>query len=127
MAPNSPQKVIMITIMASSVSGFGYISLKNFFNSFTQGTNYNCYYISNAMLSGTISVASCCDQIEVWHAVIISFIACVFYSIGNKLLIKAELDDPTESFLIYGVQGLWGIIATGIFHRQYGLIYTGSG
>ena len=58
---------------------------------------------------------------------IISFIACVFYSVGNKLLIKAELDDPTESFLIYGVQGFWSIIATGIFHRQYGLIYTGSG
>ena len=79
------------------------------------------------MLSGTISVAACCDSIEVWHAVVIAFIACLFYSIGSKLLIKAELDDPTESFLIYGVQGLWGSIAAGIFHREKGLLYTGSG
>ena len=125
--PNSPQKVIMITILASSVSGLGYISLRTFFNSFAQGNNYGCFYISNAMLSGTISVAACCDEIEVWHAIIISFVACVLYSVGNKLLIKAELDDPTESFLIYGVQGFWGSLATGIFHRHKGVLHTGNG
>ena len=31
--PNSPQKIIMITIMASSVCGLGYIAFRSFFNS----------------------------------------------------------------------------------------------
>ena len=114
---NAPQKVIMITILASSVSGLGYISLRSFFNSIAHGNNYGCFYISNAMLSGTISIAAACDSIDVWQAVAISFIGCMLYSVGSKMLIKFELDDPMESFLVYGVQGFWGAIAAGLFDK----------
>ena len=117
----------MITILASSVSGLAYISLRSFFNSIVHGNNYGCFYISNAMLSGTVSIAACCDAIDVWHSVTISFIGCLLYSTGSKMLIKFELDDPIESFLIYGVQGLWGTIAVGLFHKTKGLISTGNG
>ena len=51
----------MITIIASSVSGLVYICFKNFFIGFAQGRNYNCYYLSNAMLMGPVAIAACCD------------------------------------------------------------------
>ena len=69
------------------------------------------------MLSGTISIAAACDSIDVWQSVAISFIGCLFYSVGSKMMIKLELDDPMESFLIYGVQGLWGTVAVGLFDK----------
>jgi len=126
-AYNAPQKVIMITILASSVSGLGYISLRSFFNGIGHGNNYGCFYISNAMLSGAVSIAAACDSIDVWHAVVISFVGCLLYSVGSKLLIKFELDDPLEAFLVYGVQGLWGTVAAGLFDRNVGLLNTGDG
>lgn len=58
--PNSPQKIIMMTIMASSVCGLGYIALRNFFNSIAVSSQFGCYYICNAMLSGAVSVSAGC-------------------------------------------------------------------
>jgi len=46
------------------------------------------------MLSGAISVSGSCDAIDVWHAVIISFVGTILYSLGSKLLLKSEVDDP---------------------------------
>ena len=117
----------MITILASCVSGLGYIVLRGFFNGFVHGTNVNCFYLCNATLAGPVSVAACCDQIEVYYGLIIAAIGCVLYCAGSKLLIKCEIDDPTEAFLVYGAQGFWAVLAPGFFHRQKGLFYTGEG
>ena len=100
---NSPQKVCMITILASSVGGLGYVLLRTVFNSFVHENNYGCFYMSNAMLSGTVSIAASCVSIDVWQSLVISFIGCLLYSMGSQMLIKFEVDDPLEACLIYGV------------------------
>ena len=79
------------------------------------------------MLSGAVSISATCDAIEVWHAVIISFIGSLLYSLGSKLLLRSEVDDPQEAFLIFGIQGLWGTIAVGIFDRHDGLLTKYNG
>ena len=93
----------MLTIMASSISGLGFLASRNFYNSIVGNNNYNCYYISNAMLSGAVSTAASCTQIEVWQVIIISFVSCQLYCLGSKLFIRFEIDDPQEAFLIFGV------------------------
>ena len=50
----------------------------------------------------------------------------VWYALGSKLLIKFEIDDPQEAFLIFGVQGLWGVLSVGFFNRSEGLLSTGG-
>lgn len=117
----------MITILAGCVSGLGYIVLRNFFNGFAPGTHASCFYLCNATLAGPVAVAACCDQIEVYYGLVIAAIGCVLYCAGSKLLIKCEIDDPTEAFLVYGAQGFWAVLAPGFFHRQKGLFYTGEG
>ena len=79
------------------------------------------------MLSGAAAISASCDAIEVWHAVIISLIGTLLYSLGSKLLLRWEIDDPQEAFLIFGVQGFWGTIAVGIFDAKDGLLYSTSG
>ena len=123
---NEPQKVIMITIMAMSTSGLSFIAMRSWFNTIIHGNNFGCFYITNAMLSGAVSTSASCDAIEVWHAVIISLIGSLFYSLGSKLLLRSEVDDPQEAFLIFGVQGLWSTLAVGFFDRGSGLLVTTS-
>lgn len=91
---NEPEKVIMLTIMAMSTAGLVYLGFKSWFNTIIHGNNFGCFYITNAMLSGAVSISASCDTIEVWHAVIISLIGTLLYSLGSKLLLRAEIDDP---------------------------------
>lgn len=42
------------------------------------------------------------------------------------MLIKLELDDPLESSIVYGLQGLWGVISVGFFDANKGLLNTGD-
>ena len=56
--------------------------------------NFSCFYITNAMMSGAVSISASCDAIEVWHAVIISLIGTLFYCLFSKLLLRLEIDDP---------------------------------
>ena len=91
---NSPEKVIMTTIMAMSTAGLSFIAMRGWFNSIITSNNFSCFYITNAMLSGAVAISASCDDIEVWHAVIISLIGSLFYSLGSKLLLRAEVDDP---------------------------------
>ena len=91
---NSPEKVIMITIIAMSTAGLTYIAMRGWFNTIIHGNNFGCFYIANAMLSGAVSISASCDAIEVWHATIISFIGTILYSLGSKLLLRFEVDDP---------------------------------
>ena len=115
----------MLTLMAMSTAGLSYIAMSSWFNS-AQTNNFKCFYITNAILSGAVAVSASCDAIEVWHAVIISLIGTVFYSLFSKLLLRFEVDDPQEAFVIFGIQGFWGTLAVGFFDRHSGLIYARS-
>ena len=56
----------MITLLASSVSGLSYVMMRSFFDGIAHGTNVSCFYMSNAMLSGVVSIAASCNSIDVW-------------------------------------------------------------
>jgi ammonia channel protein AmtB len=93
----------MITIMAMSTAGISFIAMRGWFNSIIHGNNFGCFYIANAMLSGAVSISATCDSIEVWHGVLISLVGTLLYSLCSKLLLRSDIDDPQEAFLIFGV------------------------
>ena len=124
---NSLQKVIMISILAMSFCGFSTIVIKTIFiQPNAKIIHFGCYYVSNGMLSGVISVSASCTGIELWHGILISLVASVLYHIGSRLLARFKIDDPLEASLVFGIQGLWGIVAAGIFDRTKGWLYTGN-
>ena len=55
---NASQKVIMITIVASSTSGLAYVFTSGIFNAITPSQNFGCYNIINAMLSGAVAISA---------------------------------------------------------------------
>ena len=107
----------MITIVASSITGLFYVFTSGLFNTIATGYSFQCFYTVNAMLSGAVSISASSNSSDINQALMIALFAVIWYGLGSKLLIKLEIDDPQEAFLIFGIQGLWGLLAVGLFDR----------
>lgn len=69
----------------------------------------------NGALSGLVAITSGCAVVQPWAAVVIGMIAGWFYLAGSHLLIKFRLDDAVDAIPVHLVNGIWGILATGLF------------
>jgi len=70
----------------------------------------------NGALAGLVGVTAPCAYIAPWAAVVIGFVAglIVMYGIKfNEWVLK--VDDPVGAVAVHGYNGLWGLLAVGIF------------
>ncbi len=70
----------------------------------------------NGMLAGLVAVTAPCAFITSWAACLIGAVAGLLvveavYFVDSKL----KIDDPVGAISVHGVNGLWGIIALGLF------------
>ena len=56
----------------------------------------NITSLCNAIISGCVSVTACCNNIQLYDAAIIGFVACLIYNSTKKALFRSEIDDPIE-------------------------------
>jgi Amt family ammonium transporter len=68
----------------------------------------------NGALSGLVAITSGCAVVQPWAAVVIGLIAGWLYLVGSHLLIKLRLDDAVDAIPVHLVNGMWGVIATGL-------------
>merc|ERR1719313_92923 len=40
---------------------------------------------------------------------------------STELLVKLKIDDPVGAYPVHGANGIWGVIATGLFHMDKGI------
>lgn len=71
---------------------------------------------ANGMLAGLVAITAPCAFVAPWAAALIGAIAgvVVIYAVlfvENKL----KIDDPVGAVAVHGVNGLWGVIALGLF------------
>ena len=88
---------------------------------------YDVGALTNGILSGLVAITGICDRVEPWAAVIIGALSSLVYGFSCKLLQKLDIDDPIEASPVHGFNGLWGLIAVGLFDNQYGLFYGQEG
>lgn len=62
-----------------------------------------------------MAITSSCGVVEPWAAVIIGVVAGLLYLFGTWALIKVRLDDAVNAIPVHMVNGLWGMIAVGLF------------
>jgi ammonium transporter, Amt family len=70
----------------------------------------------NGALAGLVGVTAACAYIPTWSAVVIGFVSgfIVMYGIRfNDWVLK--VDDPVGAVAVHGYNGLWGLLAVGIF------------
>lgn len=82
----------------------------------------------NGMLAGLVAITAPCAFVAPWAAAVIGVIAAVL-AIEAVFFVerKMKLDDPVGAIAVHGVNGIFGVLAVGIFSNgSYGAGWNGS-
>ncbi|MFN2614815.1 MAG: ammonium transporter, partial [Actinomycetota bacterium] len=82
---------------------------------------------ANGMLAGLVAITAPCAFVAPWAACLIGVIAGGLV-VAAVLIVerKAKVDDPVGAVAVHGVNGLWGVLALGLFaDGSYGSGFNG--
>jgi Amt family ammonium transporter len=70
----------------------------------------------NGLLAGLVAITAPCAFVAPWAAALIGVIAGLVV-VGAVVLVehKAKVDDPVGAVAVHGANGLWGLLALGLF------------
>ncbi len=72
--------------------------------------------VCTGALAGLVAVTASCAYIDPWAALVIGVIAAPLALYGNFFVErKLKIDDPVGAFGIHGLNGLFGLLAVGLF------------
>jgi len=74
--------------------------------------------IANGVLAGLVSITAGCHVMKGYCAIAVGFLLGVFYFFSSRFLQHVGIDDPLEACTVHGACGIWGIIATSLFHNN---------
>jgi Amt family ammonium transporter len=69
----------------------------------------------NGVLAGLVAITAPCAFVDTWAAVVIGGIAGVLVVLATFALEKMRIDDPVGAAPVHMVNGMWGVLAVGIF------------
>jgi Amt family ammonium transporter len=69
----------------------------------------------NGILAGLVAITAPCAFVDTWAAVVIGVIAGVWVCVASVMLEKAKVDDPVGAVPVHLANGLFGVLAVGIF------------
>ncbi len=68
------------------------------------------------MLAGLVAITAPCAFVSSWAAALIGAISGVLVVVAAIFIdTKLKIDDPVGASAVHGVNGAWGILATGLF------------
>jgi Amt family ammonium transporter len=75
----------------------------------------------NGMLAGLVAITAPCAFVDPWAAAVIGGLAGIFVVLAATMIERRRIDDPVGAIAVHGVNGLWGVLAIGIFaNGHYG-------
>lgn len=80
--------------------------------------NYDLMTFGNSVLAGLVAITSACSTVFPWAAIIIGIVAGIVYNIGSMVSVMLHLDDPLDAIAVHAWNGVWGLIAPGLFSAQ---------
>ncbi len=69
----------------------------------------------NGALAGLVAITAPCAWVEGWAAIVIGAIAGLVVVSGVYFLERRGIDDPVGAVSVHGLNGVWGLIAVGLF------------
>jgi len=69
----------------------------------------------NGVLAGLVAITAPCAFVDSWAAVVIGLIAGLLVCWGIAFLDKLKIDDPVGAAPVHLLNGIWGVLAVGIF------------
>ncbi|MEW6555341.1 MAG: ammonium transporter [Actinomycetota bacterium] len=81
---------------------------------------------ANGMLAGLVAITAPCAFVPAWAALVIGVVAGLVVCFGVFALERWGIDDPVGAVAVHGFNGLWGVLAVGLFaDGTYGLGLNG--
>jgi len=120
---NAPAKVILNTLLSGAVGGIVGAFVKPFvLQTYSHVNKFDIGSLCNGILVGLVAITGVAGSCEPWAAFIIGIVGALFYCLGAWICDRFRIDDPVEATPIHLFGGAWGVIATGIFDNQKGLV-----
>lgn len=69
----------------------------------------------NGCLSGLVAITAPCATVTEGSSVVIGIFASFFYLTSSSLLINWKIDDAVDAIPVHFVNGVWGMVAVGLF------------
>ncbi|MBI5566967.1 MAG: ammonium transporter [Chloroflexi bacterium] len=69
----------------------------------------------NGVLAGLVAITAPCAFVDTTAAVVIGLVAGVWVCVASVILEKLKIDDPVGAVPVHFANGLWGVLAVGIF------------
>lgn len=69
----------------------------------------------NGILAGLVAITAPCAFVDSWAAVVIGLISGLIVCWATVLLEKWKIDDPVGAVPVHFFNGMWGVLAVGIF------------
>jgi Amt family ammonium transporter len=76
---------------------------------------FDLIHAMNGSLAGLVAITSGCGVVEPWAAVVIGACAGAIYLNGSRWLVKMRLDDAVDAIPVHMFNGIFGMIAVGLF------------
>ena len=70
---------------------------------------------ANGLLAGLVAITAPCAFVTPGEALIIGAVGGILVCAGVTLIDKIKVDDPCGAISVHGINGLWGLIAVGLF------------
>lgn len=79
----------------------------------------------NGVLGGLVAITASAAWVEAWAAVVIGAVAGLVVVQGVYFLEAKRVDDPVGAVSVHGLNGIWGLLAVGLFaDGTYGIYST---
>lgn len=98
------------TSLASCASGLAVFIIR-----YAMSRKLDVCGLCKGILSGLVAISAGCATVSPWEAIIIGAIAALVYQGSSMLIPRLRVDDPVEAVSIHAANGLWGVIAAGLF------------
>jgi len=85
-----------------------------FLQYFAKG-NWDLVRLCNGVLGGLVAITAGCAVHPPWGAIIVGLIAGVVYYYSSILIFWLGIDDPVEATAVHLLNGVWGLVAVGLF------------
>lgn len=69
----------------------------------------------NGILAGLVAITAPCAFVDTWAALVIGAVAGLIVCLVSLALEKARIDDPVGAVPVHFANGIWGLLAVGIF------------
>jgi Amt family ammonium transporter len=86
-------------------------------------------FMCNGLLAGLVAITAPCAFVDAWAAVLIGAISGIWV-LHAALFVEGTLkiDDPVGAIAVHGANGVWGVIALGLFaNGKYGAGWNSVG